>query len=194
MINTFIWLALGIGALLYWVSLYKSLVGLRQEVARAWLQVDALLQQRHEDSPVLVTACRPFPKFERELLGKLLEARRAAEDARLAGDLHALGIAGHHLRRSVQRIAATVEACPELKAHPSLRQLLARLNGLENALADRREVYNRCVARHNEHLRQFPEGLLARLLGFAPAAALEAPDAVMAAPEAGAWSHRPRRA
>lgn len=194
MINTFIWLALGTGAVLYGVSLYKNLQGLRTEVTRAWQHVDALLQQRHEDSPVLVTACRPFPKFEREALEKLLEARRSAESARVAGDVEALGCAGQHLRRSVLRIAATVEGCPELKAHPSLRQLLARLNSLENALADRREVYNRCVRRHNERLHQFPELVVARLGRFRPAPLLEGPETVPGSAGAAAWQRAERSA
>lgn len=188
MINTFIWLALGTGALFYGVALYKGLLGLRQELARAWQHIEALLQQRHEDLPTLVAACRPYPQFEHEVLEKLLQARVSAQDARAAGDLRGLADASQRLRRSLARIAATVEACPELKSRPTLRQLLGRFTGLENALADRREVYNRCVRRHNRRRRQMPEQLLARLLGFGPAEPLEAPGAALAEPEREAWA------
>ncbi|MFP5306175.1 MAG: LemA family protein, partial [Gammaproteobacteria bacterium] len=61
---------------------------------------------------------------------------------------------------------ATVEAYPELKANQSIQQLLGRITGLENAIADRREFYNEAVNLNNVRIEQFPDVVVARLFGF----------------------------
>ena len=73
------------------------------------------------------------------------------------------------MRLGLGNIVATVEAYPELKANQSIQQLLARITGLENAIADRREFYNESVNLNNVRIEQFPDVVVARLLGFGAA-------------------------
>ena len=67
------------------------------------------------------------------------------------------------------RLIAVAEAYPELKANESFQHLQARITGLQNTIADRREFYNASVNANNVRIDQFPDLFVARLLNFRPA-------------------------
>ena len=69
------------------------------------------------------------------------------------------------LRIGLGYLYAVAEAYPELQANESFQHLEARITGLENALADRRELYNESVNLNNVRNEQFPDVLLARNFG-----------------------------
>ena len=70
------------------------------------------------------------------------------------------------LRGGLGNIFATFEAYPELKAVETFQHLLARITGLENSIADRREFYNDSVNINNVRIEQFPDIIVARLFNF----------------------------
>jgi hypothetical protein len=53
------------------------------------------------------------------------------------------------------------EAYPELKTNETFQHLQARISGLENAIADRREFYNESVNVNDVRIEQFPDLLVA---------------------------------
>ena len=61
---------------------------------------------------------------------------------------------------------AVAEQYPDLKANESFQHLQARISGLENAIADRREFYNESVNVNNIRIEQFPDVIIARMLNF----------------------------
>jgi LemA protein len=68
--------------------------------------------------------------------------------------------------QAVRRLFATVENYPSLKSAANVLALQAEIQRLEDVIADRRELYNDSVARHNTRIRQVPEVLLAGLFGW----------------------------
>ncbi|MDA0190472.1 MAG: LemA family protein, partial [Proteobacteria bacterium] len=52
------------------------------------------------------------------------------------------------------------------KANEHFMQLQTRITGLENAIADRRELYNEAVNLNNVRIEQFPDVLVARVFSF----------------------------
>ena len=165
------WVVFGVIAAVvigYTIIIYNGLVRLKHAVAQAWSNIDVLLRQRHDELPKLVESCRQYMQFERETLTQVTEARNQAERARSAGDVAGVGGAENLMRAGLGKIMATVEAYPELKANESFRQLLDRISGLEDAIADRREFYNAAVNANNVRIEQFPDVLVARALGFGP--------------------------
>ena len=173
MIGSFIWLAVLAAALLYGILIYNGLVGLKHAVAKAWSNIDVLLKQRHDELPKLVETCKQYMQFERDTLEKVMRARAGAQSAREAADVKAVGAAEGLMRAGLGGIVATVEAYPELKADQTIQQLLGRITGLENAISDRREFYNESVNVNNVRIEQFPDVIVARLLGFKGAVLLE---------------------
>ncbi|MDP3483835.1 MAG: LemA family protein, partial [Sulfuricella sp.] len=65
------------------------------------------------------------------------------------------------------------ENYPELKANDSFQHLQQRISGLENGIADRRELYNEAVNLNNVRIEQFPDVIVARMFNFQPADLLE---------------------
>ena len=76
------------------------------------------------------------------------------------------------MRVGLGTLLATAEAYPELKSNQSIQQLIARVTGLENAIGDRRELYNETVNANNVRIEQFPDVVVARFLKFQPATLL----------------------
>ena len=159
--------------LLYGIVIYNGLVALKHAVAKAWSNIDVLLKQRHDELPKLIETCKQYMQFEKTALEKVMAARSGANTAREKGDVKGVGAAEGLMRMGLGSITATVEAYPELKANQSLMQLMARITGLENGIADRREFYNESVNANNVRIEQFPDVIVARLLAFREADLLE---------------------
>ena len=166
-------LAIAVLVVVYAAMLYNGLVEVKNNVSRAWSNIDVLLKQRHDELPKLVEVCRQYSQFEKETLSRVTEARSRVAQAREAGDVAALGPAEAALRAGVGKIFAVAEAYPELKANQNFMQLQSRITGLENAIADRREFYNDSVNVNNIRVEQLPQALIARAFGFKEARLLE---------------------
>ncbi|BBP81628.1 hypothetical protein PSm6_33190 [Pseudomonas solani] len=164
--------ALIVAALLvaaYAVTLYNALVRLKHGVTKAWSNIEVLLKQRHDELPKLVETCKQYMQHERTTLENVIAARNAVASARERGDVGALGQAESGLRAGLGQLFALAENYPQLKANESFQFLQQRISGLENGIADRRELYNEAVNLNNVRIEQFPDVLLARLFGFKPA-------------------------
>ena len=109
-----------------------------------------------------------------------MKARAAVSDARAKGDVGAVGEAEGVLRLGLGNLFAVAEAYPDLKANESFRNLEARVSGLENSIADRREFYNAAVNQNNVRIEQFPDLLVAKAFGFKSAQLLEFAEAELA--------------
>ncbi|MEW6132133.1 MAG: LemA family protein [Pseudomonadota bacterium] len=152
----------------YAIFTYNRLVGLKHGVAKAWSNIDVLLKQRHDELPKLVEACRQYMKFEQDTLEKVMQARSRVSQARESHDIKALGEAEGALRMGLEHLFAVAEAYPELKANETFAHLQARITGLEEAIADRREFYNDSVNLNNVAIERFPDVIIAQLTGFGP--------------------------
>ena len=65
------------------------------------------------------------------------------------------------------------EDYPELKADATMRALSEELTSTENRIGFARQAYNDQVLTFNDAATRFPDLLVARVLGFAPAAMLQ---------------------
>ncbi len=159
--------------ILYGIVVYNNLVALKHNVSKAWSNIDVLLKQRHEELPKLIETCKQYMSYEQETLERITQARSDVSSAREKGDIAALGPAETQLRMGLGSLFALAEAYPDLKANESFQQLQARISGLENAIADRREFYNESVNSNNVRIEQFPDVIIARNFGFSAKDLLE---------------------
>jgi LemA protein len=173
MIALVVILALLAVAFFYFVSIYNGLVTLRENVKVAWSNIDVLLKQRHDEIPKLVDTCKRYMQFEQETLEKVMRARGAVFQASGAGNVAAVGVAEQQLRAGVGQIFAVAENYPELKSDATFRHLQQRITGLEQSIADRRELYNDQVNLNNIRINVFPDSLIAGGYGFKTAELLE---------------------
>ena len=158
---------------IYAISIYNHLVRLKHNVSKAWSNIDVLLKQRHDEIPKLVETCKQYMQYEQETLEKVMQARSRVAEAREKQDVPGLGMAEGALRLGLGQLFALAEDYPELRANENFQHLQSRISTLENTIADRREFYNESVNLNNIGIEQFPDIIVARLLGFGPRELLE---------------------
>jgi len=153
----------------YFIMTYNGLVLVKNNVAKAWANIDVLLKQRHDELPKLIDTCKEYMQYEQETLDKVIKARSGVADARESQNMAALGKAEGALRAGLGSLFALAESYPELKASENFLHLQSRITGLENAIADRREFYNDSANINNVRIEQFPDLIIARLFNFGSA-------------------------
>lgn len=167
----FLFVAVLVVGLVYAVSLYNGLVRLKNNVAKAWSNIDVLLKQRHDELPKLIETCKQYMKFESGTLEKIMQARAAVYAARESGNVPSVGAAEGQLRGLMGGLFAVAENYPDLKTNQTFQNLQARISSLENAISDRRELYNESVTLNNSRREMFPDSVVASFGNF-PAAPL----------------------
>jgi LemA protein len=152
-----------VGTVGYIVSIYNSLVAIKNNIGRSWANIDVLLKQRHDELPKLVKTCEGYMQHERAVFDKLSEARGAVANARSVAQ-RADG--ENMLTRALGQFFAVAEAYPTLKADQSFVMLQGRISELENQIADRREFYNDTVTTFNTRIQQMPDAIVANWLAL----------------------------
>lgn len=165
-IGLIISLAIIVFGIFYIVMLYNGLISLKHSVSKHLANIDVLLKQRHDELPKLIETCKQYMKHEQETFSNVIAARQQVSVAQSNHDMIALGQAETNLRASTGQLFALAENYPELKADSSFAALQNRISELENAIADRREVYNEAVNNNNVRIEQFPDVIIARWFRF----------------------------
>src|SRR5439155_12879394 len=105
---------------LWGVVSYNRLVGLRNQVATGWRQIDVQLKRRHALIPNLVNTVRGAMDFERDTLTAVMDARAKAQTA--AGPADAAQKEGQ-LTSALGRLLAVAENYPTLKSNENVKML-----------------------------------------------------------------------
>jgi LemA protein len=143
-----------VGSVGYFLSIYNSLIEMKNNVGRSWANIDVLLKQRHDELPKLVRTCEAYMQHERAIFDKLSDARGALAAAKSVAQR---ADAENQLTRALGGFFAVAENYPDLKANTSFQGLQTRISELENAIADRREFYNDTVTMFNTRIEQIPD-------------------------------------
>lgn len=181
-VTLWVLLALAVALLVWAVGVYNRLAQLRNRMANAFGQIDVQLKRRYDLIPNLVKVAQRYLAHEAATLEAVTRARGAAVGAAdaararpaSAAAIGALGLAEQALGGSLGRLMLVAEAYPELKADETMRSLSEELTSTENRVGFARQAFNDQVLEFNDAATQFPALLVARLLGFAPAAMLQA--------------------
>ena len=151
---------------IYFTFTYNNLIAIKNNVQKAWANIDVLLKQRHDELPKLIDTCKQYMQHEQNVLENVTKARAGVDIAREKQDIAGLSTAESALRGSLGSLFAVAENYPDLKADQGFNALQNRITGLENAIADRREFYNDSVNVNNVRVQQFPDLIVAKLFGF----------------------------
>ncbi len=152
--------------LIYFIMTYNSLVSVKNNVEKAWANIDVLLKQRNDELPKLIDTCKVYMAHESQTLEKVISARMGVDAARETRDVVGLSKAESALTSSLGRLYAVAEGYPDLKADQTFINLQQRITGLENQIADRREFYNDSVNNNNVRIAQFPDLIVAAIFNF----------------------------
>jgi len=159
----FLALLLGALVLFYLFSVYNGLISLKNNIERAWANIDVLLKQRSDLIPNLVETVKGYMKHERGVLedvtrmrAEMISAQSPAQKAK----------ASEHLTSALKSIFAVAENYPQLRASENFLQLQNQISAIENQIADRREFYNESVLLFNTRIHSLPDMIIAGMMGF----------------------------
>ena len=147
----------------YFISIYNSLIRLKNNIEKAWSNIDVLLKQRHDELTKLLATVKGYMKHEKGVLTEITKARTAFLDAKTVG---AKAQADNIMAGALKSLFAVAENYPELKADRSFGQFQERISEVEDHIADRREFYNDSVNTFNIRIEQIPHVFIARMLGY----------------------------
>jgi len=149
--------------ILVFVSMYNSLVKLRNNRENAFADIDVQLKQRHDLIPQLVESVRGYASHEKETLDRVIQARSGAMNAQGIDNKIA---AENALTSALAGLRVTVEAYPDLKANQNFLQLQEEISDIENKLAAVRRFFNSATKELNNAVQTFPSNIIAGMFGF----------------------------
>jgi LemA protein len=150
--------------IIYIISIYNSLVKLKNQCEEAFSSIDVQLKRRHDLIPNLVETVKGYAKHEKETFTKVTEARNMAMAA--SGDIAKRAEAENFLTNTLKSLFALSENYPELKANENFLQLQNSLNEIENNIQNARRYYNAVVRDLNTKIESFPSNIIAQMFNF----------------------------
>jgi LemA protein len=146
----------------YAIGIYNSLIRLKNNIKKAWSNIEVLLKQRADELPKLINTVKGYMKHEQGVLENITKARSAMMSATTMKEK---AKADNVLTGALKTLFAVAENYPTLKANENFMQLQGRITGIENELADRREFYNDSTNTYNIKIQSFPDMIIARMFG-----------------------------
>ncbi len=170
--TTIITIVVVVLVVIWCVSLYNSLVKLRNNRENAFANIDVQLKQRHDLIPQLVATVKGYATHEKETLQRVTDARAAAMGATTINDkIHT----ENALSSALAGLRVSLEAYPDLKANQNFLQLQGEVSDIENKLAATRRFFNSATRELNNAVQTFPSNLIAKMFGFGKEPMFEVP-------------------
>jgi LemA protein len=161
----FLVLGLAIIAAFFFVVIFNSLVQMRNNVDKAWANIDVLLKKRLDLIPVLVAIVSGYVKYEQGVLVEITKIRASALQAQ---NIAEKAEGSRAVSESLKPVFALAENYPDLKASENFLSLQKELTTIENEISLRREFYNDTVLLYNTRLQTIPSRFIADLLRLCP--------------------------
>jgi len=147
------------------IRIYNSLVELRQQVDRAWSNIDVILEQRSAEIPKLIVICEQYTSYEKNLIQHLVESRKKYISSKNTKEKIQ---SANQMTQELVNFLAIAESYPQLQSNSQFLHIQSRISSLENEISARKETVNDTVTQYNTRRSQFPELMFASLAGFTP--------------------------
>jgi LemA protein len=138
---------------------------MRNNVDKAWANIDVLLKKRLDLIPNLVEIVKDYTIYEKSVLEDVTKIRASA--------LQAEGViekaqGSEAVSTLLNTIFILAENYPDLKASDNFLNLQRELSSIENQIAQRREFYNDSVLLYNTKIKTIPGVFVADLTRCTP--------------------------
>ena len=144
-------------------TVYNGLIQVKENIKKSWANIDVLLMQRSDEIPKLVKVLKSFVKHEKKMFDSIMEARSIYLGASSVSEK---ADADNEMSSALKSIFALSEAYPELRSNDNFLKLQERISGLENDIADRRELYNESVNNYNIRIQSLPDAFIANSMNL----------------------------
>ena len=149
--------------LLWGISVQRQLVSKEELCKNALSQIGVQQASRWDALTALADMTKSYSEFEYKTLRDVIAQRRQITSGSTVAEANAQeGL----LTNALSRIIAVGEQYPELKASETYIKTMDSINLYENQVRTSRMVFNDSVTNFNRMVRQFPNSLIAGILGF----------------------------
>lgn len=167
----------------------NTAITLNENISEAWGNVETSYQRRNDLIGNLVKTVKGAADFEKSTLDAVITARSKATSVTIdptnitPEQLNQFNQAQGGLSSALSRLLVTVERYPDLKANQNFLKLQDELASTENQILTARTRFNEAVKPYNNHIKVFPNNLLAGMFGFSEKAYFKAEEGADKAPE-----------
>lgn len=154
------------------VNFNNTAIQLNENVSESWGNVQTAYQRRNDLIGNLVNTVQGAADFERETLTAVIEARAKATSINIdpanvtPEQLSQFNEVQGGLSGALKSLLVTVERYPDIKANQNFLKLQDELTSTENQILTARTRFNEAINPYNNHVKKFPNSILANLFGF----------------------------
>ena len=154
------------------VGFNNTAISLNENVSEAWGNVQTSYQRRNDLIGNLVKTVQGAADFEKSTLTSVIEARAKATSISIDPNnvtpeqLAQFNEVQGGLSSALSRLLVTVERYPDLKANQNFLKLQDELTSTENTIQTARVRYNEAIKPFNNHVKKFPNSILAGMFDF----------------------------
>lgn len=177
-------------ALYSWaVGFNNTAIELNENVSEKWGNVQTAYQRRNDLIGNLVKTVKGAADFEQSTLTKVIEARAKATSINIdpsnvtPEQLAKFNQVQGGLSGALKSLLVTVERYPDLKANQNFLKLQDELASTENQILTARTRFNEAIKPYNNHVKKFPNSILAGIFGFSGKPYFDAEPGADKAPE-----------
>ncbi len=152
---------------------YNELQSMDESVNAAWSEVINQYQRRTDLITNVVNSVKGEADFEKSTLTQVINARAKATSIQATPELlnnpeafQKFTQAQGEIGNALSRLLVTVERYPTLQANKAFQELRVQLEGCENRIAIARNNYIKTVQTYNTWIRQFPQLIWVKILGY----------------------------
>jgi LemA protein len=189
LIPVIIIVVLGFGIYSWVKGVNNTAITLNENISESWGNVETSYQRRNDLIGNLVKTVKGAADFEKSTLEAVTNARASASQVKIdptnitPEQLNQFNQAQGGLSSALSRLLVTVEKYPDLKANQNFLKLQDELASTENQILTARTRFNEAVKPYNNHIKVFPNNLLAGMFGFTEKAYFKAAEGADKAPE-----------
>ena len=161
--TTIIIIAFVIVTALWIVSVQRKLVGREELCKNAMSQIGVQQSSRWDALTALAELVKSYNEHEYNTILEVIAKRSPVTGASKAGEAD---VQEAYISSALKSISIVAEQYPQLKANENYGKAMDSVNTSENQVRMSRMVYNDSVTKFNNTVRQFPDSLVAGILGF----------------------------
>lgn len=154
------------------VNFNNTAVKLNESILEAWGNVETAYQRRSDLIGNLVKTVQGAADFEKSTLTEVINARAKATSINIdpskvtSEQLAQFNKVQGGLSGALKSLLVTVERYPDLKTNQNFLKLQDELASTENQILTARTRFNEAIKPYNNHVKVFPNSILAGWFGF----------------------------
>jgi LemA protein len=170
------WLiAIVAAVIIFFVALYNTMIGKKNDVNNAFASIDTLLKKRYDLIPNLVSTVKQYMEHEKGTLTEITEIRAKAISGNVSEDQRV--DLENKMNKLLGNIMVAVENYPQLKANENFMQLQRSMNEIEEQISAARRAYNAAVTDYNKAVEMVPTNVMASIMNLKQRNLFEIPEA-----------------